>query len=295
MELLAQVALNGLAAGSMYALVAIGYNLVYGVLKFINFAHGDVAMVGAYVAFFLTGASVTSAGRLAAALVAAAAFCALVGVVIERAVYRPLRRAPRLQPLIAAIGISLALQSIVMLATGASIRSVTLGGPGVIRLGPVFLTPAQVLIFVTGLLLVAVVQFVIHRTRIGADIRATADNLMLAEALGVDVDRVMRLVFALGSALAGVGGLLVGMEVQLVPTMGFSVGMKAFSAVVLGGIGSLPGAIVGSFIIGLVEHFTAWFTSSVWRETVAYLVLVLTLLVRPSGLFGKPAEEAVRS
>lgn len=279
----------------MYALVAIGYNLVYGVLKFINFAHGDVAMVGAYVAFFLTGAGVVSAGRLAGAVVAAAAFCALLGVLIERAVYRPLRAAPRLQPLIAAIGAALALQSTVMLLAGAGIRSLTLEGPGVIHLGSLYLTPSQILIFAMGLLLLVAVQFLIYRTRLGADIRATADNLALAHALGIDVDRVMRAVFALGSALAGVGGLLVGLEVQLAPTMGFSVGMKAFSAVVLGGIGSLPGAIAGSFIIGLTEHFTAWFTSSLWKETVAYLALVLTLLVRPSGLFGRRAEEAVRS
>lgn len=295
MELVAQVAVNGLVAGGMYALVAVGYSLVYGVMRLINFAHGDVAMAGAYAAFFLAGAATMSPGRLAAGLAAAAGCSALLGLAIERVVYRPLRPAPRLQALIAAIGVALALQSAVLLTAGASIRALALAGPPVWEIGPLLVTPAQVLILVAAMALLALVQWVIGRTPLGADIRAVADNLLLAHSLGIDIDRVMRWVFALGSALAGVAGLLAALEIQLVPTMGFSLGMKAFAAVVLGGIGSLPGAILGSFVIGLAEHFAAWFISSVWKETVAYLVLILTLLLRPSGLLGPPAGEAFRT
>lgn len=285
---------NGLIAASVYALVAVGYTLVYGVLKFINFAHGDVAMVGGYLAYFLIGAGVASGGRLAVVLAIAAVGCALLGLLIERTGYRPLRNSPRLLPLITAIGIGLALEATVTLLAGADIKLLRLPAWPVLQVGGIYITVIQVAILVLAVAALLALQVLVYRTEMGAWMRAVADNRDLAFVLGIDVNRVISAVFAVGSALAGIAGVMLGLEINLQPYMGFDVGIKAFAAVVLGGIGSLPGALIGSLVIGMAENLGTWYTSGVWKEAIAYAILLLTLLVRPSGLMGRRYEEEIK-
>lgn len=291
---IAQVLANGLIASSMYALVAVGYTLIYGVLKFINFAHGDVAMVGGYLALFMVGAGVATGGKLALGLVGAAAGCAILGVLIERLGYRPLRNSPRLLPLITAIGIGIVLQALVALRAGSGFKVIQLPDWPVYRLGPVSITAVQVAILILAVVSLVALEFLVYRTELGAWIRAVADNRELAYVLGVDVDKVIGSVFAIGSALAGIAGLMLALEINLQPSMGFTVGIKAFAAVVLGGIGSIPGVLIGSLIIGFSENLGAWFISGVWKESIAYAILLLTLLIRPTGFLGARTEEEVK-
>lgn len=291
---IAQVLVNALIAASMYALVAVGYTLIYGVLKFINFAHGDVAMTGGYLAFFLAGAGLATGGKLVLALLGAAVGCAVLGVLIERIGYRPLRGSPRLLPLITAIGIGLALQAIVMLLAGSEFKMFQLPAWPVLEIGGVFITAVQVATLILAALALALLRLLVYRTQLGAWIRAVADSRDLAYALGIDVDRVIGAVFAIGSALAGLAGVMLAFEINLQPAMGFTVGIKAFAAVVLGGIGSVPGVLIGSLIIGLAENLGAWFFSGVWKEPIAYAILLLSLLIRTGGLLGAGTEEEVK-
>ncbi|PYM60504.1 MAG: branched-chain amino acid ABC transporter permease [Candidatus Rokuibacteriota bacterium] len=283
MELFAQLLLTGVVAGGSYALLAVGYTMVYGVLGFINFAHGDVAMIGAYLALVLS----TSAGLpLPAAIVLAMAGAALLGVLVERVAYRPLRRAHRLAPLISAIAVSLGLESVALLVWSADIRTFHLPVVAGWQLGPLFVTPVQVVILVTAAVAMVLLQLLLTRTAIGKAIRATADNLPVAAIVGIDTDRVIGAVFALGSALAALAAALLALEANLHPTVGILMGIKAFAAVVLGGIGSVPGALVGGFAIGIAENLGVWYLPTVWKDAVAYAVLAAVLVVRPQGLFG---------
>ena len=270
-------------AGGSYALLAVGYTMVYGVLGFINFAHGDVAMIGAYLALVLS----TSAGLpLPAAIVLAMAGAALLGVLVERVAYRPLRRAHRLAPLISAIAVSLGLESVALLVWSADIRTFHLPVVAGWQLGPLFVTPVQVVILVTAAVAMVLLPLLLTRTAIGKAIRATADNLAVAAIVGIDTDRVIGAVFALGSALAALAAALLALEANLHPTVGILMGIKAFAAVVLGGIGSVPGALVGGFAIGIAENLGVWYLPTVWKDAVAYAVLAAVLVVRPQGLFG---------
>jgi branched-chain amino acid transport system permease protein len=270
-------------AGGSYALLAVGYTMVYGVLGFINFAHGDVAMIGAYLALVLS----TSAGLpLPTAIVLAMAGAALLGVLVERVAYRPLRRAHRLAPLISAIAVSLGLESVALLVWSADIRTFHLPVVAGWQLGPLFVTPVQVVILVTAAVAMVLLQLLLTRTAIGKAIRATADNLPVAAIVGIDTDRVIGAVFALGSALAALAAALLALEANLHPTVGILMGIKAFAAVVLGGIGSVPGALVGGFAIGIAENLGVWYLPTVWKDAVAYAVLAAVLVVRPQGLFG---------
>lgn len=276
-------------AGGSYALLAVGYTLVYGILGFINFAHGDVAMVGAYVAWLLAARAGLA---LPAAVALAMAAAAALGVAIERVAYRPLRRAPRLAPLISAIAVSLALESAALLLWGADIRTFRLPVAPGRQLGPFFVTPVQVAILATALAAMVALQLLLGRTALGKAIRATADNLPVAAVVGIDTDRVIAAVFALGSALAALAAALLALEQNLHPTAGLLMGLKAFAAVVLGGIGSVPGALVGGFAIGLAENLGVFWLPTVWKDAVAYAILVGMLLARPQGLFG--AREAAQ-
>lgn len=286
LELFAQLFLTGVVVGGSYALLAVGYTLVYGVLGFINFAHGDVAMVGAYAALLLaTGAGLPLPVATAAAMVVAG----LLGMGIERVAYRPLRRAHRLAPLISAIAVSLALESAALLAWGADIRTFRLPVTTGWQLGPFFVTGVQLVILATAVAAMVALQLLLTRTALGKAIRATADNLPVAAVVGIDVNRVIAAVFALGSALAALAATLLALEANLHPTVGVLMGLKAFAAVVLGGIGSVPGALVGGFAIGIAENLGVWYLPTVWKDAIAYGILVLVLLVRPSGLFGTRA------
>jgi len=290
MEILAQLLINGLIAGGTYALAAIGYSMVYGALKFINFAHGSVAMVGAYFVFGL------AIGRLHMPLVPAVVLSmlltALMGVIIERVAYRPLRGAPKLAPLTTAIAVSFVLDALVMIVAGADIKTFSLPTQRGYELGSIFITPVQIIIIVVSVIAMACVYVLMNRTKLGKAIRAVADDANLAEVTGMDSDLVISAVFAVGSALAALAGALIGLDTNLQPTMGFNITVKAFAAVVLGGLGSVPGAIVGGFLIGVAENLGVWFIPPVWKDTIAYGILILMLFLKPSGIFGKKEEAA---
>ncbi len=290
MEILGQLVLNGLIAGGTYALAAIGYSMVYGALKFINFAHGSVAMVGAYLAFVLALGGMHL--PLVWAFLLAMVLTALLGIMIERIAYRPLRRAPKLAPLTTAIAVSLILDAAVMIIMGADIKTFDLPIQKGFGIGPLLITPVQTIIIVMSLILMLLLHFLLTRTKLGRAIRAVADDHTLAQIAGLNSDFVISAVFAIGSALAAASGILIGLDTNLQPTMGFTITVKAFAAVVLGGLGNVYGAIVGGFLIGLVENLGVWYIPPVWKDTIAYGILILALFLRPSGLFGKKEETA---
>ena len=287
MEIFAQLLVNGLIAGGTYALAAVGYSMVYGALKFINFAHGSVAMVGAYVAFVLVAMLHVP---VAPAFLAAMLLTGLLGVLVERVAYRPLRNAPKLSSLTTAIAVSFVLDASVMIIMGADIRSFSLTGLGSYQIGPVYITPIQGAIVVTSLLFMVGLYVLLARTKLGKAIRAVADGGNLAELCGINSNVIISCVFAIGSALAAASGALIGMDTNLQPTMGFIITVKAFAAVVLGGLGNIWGAVVGAFLIGIVENVGVWFIPPVWKDSIAYGILILALFFRPTGIFGKKEE-----
>ncbi len=287
MEIFAQLLVNGLIAGGTYALAAVGYSMVYGALKFINFAHGSVAMVGAYIAFVLfTMLHVP----LVPAFLGAMVLTAVLGVLVERAAYRPLRNAPKLASLTTAIAVSFVLDAAVMIVMGAEIKSFGLTGLRTYRIGPVYVTPIQGAIVATSLIFMVGLYLLLMRTRLGKAIRAVADGVNLAEISGINTNLVISSVFAIGSALAAASGALIGMDTNLQPTMGFIITVKAFAAVVLGGLGNVWGAVVGAFLIGIVENTGVWFIPPVWKDSIAYGILILALFFRPTGIFGKKED-----
>jgi len=295
-----QQLLNGIAWGSIYALIALGFTMVYGVLKLINFAHGEVYMVGAmtgyYAAHALGFATAPSLGGLAATLAIAMAACALLGAVIERVAYRPLRAAGRLAPLITAIGVSLLLQNAGQLVFGADPKffPALIESREVFRAGAVAVSNIQLAVLATSLVLMAALEFVVMRTRFGRAMRAVAFDAPAAALMGVPVDRVIQGTFVLGSALAAAAGVLVGLSnPKIDPLMGLLPGLKAFVAAVLGGIGSIPGAMLGGLLLGVVETFVAGYLSSTYRDAIAFVVLVAILLYRPTGILGAPQLEKV--
>jgi branched-chain amino acid transport system permease protein len=289
MEVFFQLLMNSIIAGGIYTLVAIGYTMVYGVLKFINFAHGDLAMVGAYITYFL----IQNMGLPVLPSIGIAVFSvALLGILIEKVAYKPLRNAPRLAPLITAIAVSIFLQSTVMLLLGARTKTLRVATTkGLMFLGA-YITPIQIVIIMTSILLMILLNLYLKHAKLGKAMRATADEMTIASVVGIQVDRVISYVFGIGSALAAVAGILIAFETNLNPTMGFFLGIKAFAAAVVGGIGSVRGAMVGGFIIGFAENFGIWYIPTGYKNSVAFVILVLVLLVRPSGIFGmKPEEE----
>lgn len=291
MSLLAQLLVNGLVAGGIYALVAVGYTMVYGVLKFINFAHGELVMLGAFVTYTL---AVPMGLGLLPAFLLAVPLVAFVGVVIERAAYRPLRRASRLAPLITAIGVSILLQSLAILLWGPEIRSFSIAPAKGMEFFGATVTPVQILIVLTSIALMGLLHLLVERTKMGKAMRATADSLETASVVGIDTDRVIAWVFALGSALACVAGVLIAMEENMEPTMGTLIGIKAFTAAVVGGIGNIKGAMVGGFLIGIVENIGIWKLPAGYKDAIAFVILLGVLLFRPTGLFGEKLEEEVR-
>jgi branched-chain amino acid transport system permease protein len=263
--------------------------MVYGVLKFINFAHGDLAMVGAYITYFLIQhVGLPIIPSIAIAIISVAA----LGILIEKIAYKPLRAAPRLAPLITAIAVSIFLQSAVMLLFGARTKTLSLvTTKGLMFLGA-YITPIQIIIIVTSILLMILLSLYLKHAKLGKAMRATSDEMTIASVVGIEVDRVISYVFGIGSALAAVAGILIAFETNLSPTMGFFLGIKAFAAAVVGGIGSVRGAMVGGFIIGFAENFGIWYIPTGYKNSVAFVILVLVLLVKPSGIFGiKPEEE----
>jgi branched-chain amino acid transport system permease protein len=299
-EKFVQLTVNGVTLGSVYALVALGFSMVYGILKLLNFAHGDVMMVGAFVGWgalnWLGGAESPSVAVwiLIVLLVGAAmAACGVLGVAIERFAYRPLRQAPRIAPLISALGVSFFLQNSVLLLYGADFRSydtdflVDLDRGidwGVLRIWTIrLLVIGGAVAMMLGLVLL------VDRTKLGKAMRATSHDREAAAMMGIDVDRVIASTFFIGSALAGAAGVLVGLVFfQINHFMGFTYGLKGFTAAVVGGIGSIPGAMLGGLVIGLAEAYTVGYLTSSFRDVIVFSILILFLLVRPQGILGKP-------
>ena len=293
MELLIQQLVNGLAVGSIYALIALGYTMVYGTIKLINFAHGDVYMMGAFIGYFAV--MVLKLNVFLALLVAMVA-CAILGVVIERVAYKPLRKSTRVAALITAIGVSYLLENAMSYFFGAESRPFPsdFGTETFTLFGDVSVNGKQILIFGITVLLMALLQFIVRFTKMGKAMRAVAVDEQAAQLMGIDVDGVISFTFALGSALAGIAGVLVGVYYNTISTtMGITVGLKAFVAAVLGGIGSIPGAMVGGYLIGLLETMVSFFGYSPYRDGVVYFLLFIILIVLPAGLFGKNVREKV--
>lgn len=290
-EILQQV-VNGLSMGSVYALIALGYTMVYGIVKLINFAHGDVMMVGAYVGWAATSMFHMS---FLPALLIAMIVCAALGVIIERIAYKPLRNATRVAALITAIGVSLLLEYGNMLLSTAQVRSYPPVLPSTsYNIGGVYLQYGAIMIFVTTIILMIMLTLIVHYTKIGKAMRATSFDKDAALLMGVNVNSTISATFAIGSALAAAAGVLYGTYYNTIdPLMGIIPGLKAFIAAVLGGIGIIPGAVVGGFVLGLTESIVSAFGASTWRDAVAFLILILVLIIKPSGLFGKNVREKV--
>ena len=300
-QLFLQQLANGLTLGSIYALIALGYTMIYGVVQLINFAHGEVFMVGAYAALtllLLAAASPLLAGvpwwgLLVICGAGAMAACGILGVVIERVAYRPIRQAPRLNALITAIGMSFFLQNAVMLLYGATDRQF----PSLIplvrwNLGGVTVTLMQLVVWVASGLLMMGLQVLVVSSRLGMAMRATAQDLKACALLGIPVDRIIATTFVVGSVFAALGGMLFGLLYGTINFHdGYLMGLKAFTAAVLGGIGNIPGAMVGGLILGLLEGLGAGYLSAQWKNVFAFIVLVILLLFKPTGLLGERVAE----
>ncbi len=297
-----QQLVNGLALGAVYALIALGYTMVYGILQLINFAHGEVYMLGAYLGIIVLGA-LTSLGltvyslplSLLITVLVSMAFCAMYGASIERIAYRPLRNATKLAPLISAVGVSIILQNFVMLAQGKEYKNLPpmLPSEGFSIFGA-SVSPVQMFILGSSVLLMIILHLFVAKTRLGKAMRATSEDRVMAGLVGININQVISITFIIGSALAAVAGVMVTFYYGVVHFfMGYLAGIKAFTAAVLGGIGSIPGAMLGGFMLGLIENFGASYVSSVYKDAFAFLVLIVTLIIRPSGLLGQKTVDKV--
>jgi len=300
MEYFIELLFSGLTRGSIYALIALGYTMVYGIIGLINFAHGEIYMIGAFTAFI--AATVFSImGLPLPAIFILAALAAMIwssayGYTIEKLAYQPLRDAPRLSPLISAIGMSMFLQNYVLLAQTSDFIPFPQLTPEFAFMEPVagIIGSSDLIILVTTAIVMIILTWLIKFTRMGKAMRATAQDRTMAMLVGINVNQVISITFIIGSALAAIGGLLIASHVgQINFFIGFIAGIKAFTAAVLGGIGSIPGAVLGSFILGLTESFATGYVSSDYEDVFAFSLLVLILIFRPSGLLGKAAIEKV--
>ncbi len=295
--------INGLTIGSFYALIALGYSMVYGVLKLINFAHGDFFTLGSYIGytFLVFAVSLVTVhfglwGGLAVALVVAAASVALVGIAVERVAYRPIYPAGRLPAVVSALGASIVLQNAIMVIWGPRYQAYPAALiPNIhLQIGNIHITLLQVLILVLSFLLMGILYTVIQRTTFGAAVRATALDRDTASLMGINFNRIIFFIFTLGPALGAMAGVMVGMYYRQISfVMGWNYGLKAFTATILGGIGNLPGAMFGGLILGVLEMFGAAYISAAWKDVFVFLILILVLIFRPTGLFGERVAEKV--
>jgi branched-chain amino acid transport system permease protein len=299
MHFFLQELVNGLTQGSLYALIALGYSMVYGVLKLLNFAHGDLYMVGAFIGYFViqwfggsTALSIPVPLLILFMFLIAGGGVGGLGVAIERFAYRPLRDAPRIAPLITALGVSFLLENTMLLLFGASYRdyntSAFISYGGGIHIGSLTIDTVQILVIVVSVVLMAGLTLIVARTKLGRQMRAVSEDREAAEMLGIDVDYVIAATFFIGSALAGVAGVMDGLAYNNVYTlMGFIAGLKAFTAAVVGGIGSIPGAMLGGLLIGIAESMVTGYISSTYTNLIVFGILIAMMLVRPTGLLGK--------
>jgi branched-chain amino acid transport system permease protein len=297
-----QQLINGLTLGSVYAIIALGYTMVYGILELINFAHGEIYMLGAYLGIillgFFTASGLTEQSLLLSLIltsVLSALFCAMYGFTMEKVAYRPLRNAPRLSPLISAIGVSIFLQNYVMLTQGATDKVFPLQlGETVITFQDVRMTVTQVSIIAVSALMMLTLRLFISRTRIGKAMRATSQDKIMAALVGIDVDTIISVTFVIGAVLAAVAGVMVAVYYGLVNyTIGYIAGIKAFTAAVLGGIGSIRGAMLGGIVLGLMESMGAAYVSTEYKDAFAFVILIVILLIKPSGIFGTDLPDKV--
>jgi branched-chain amino acid transport system permease protein len=305
MHELIQTIINGLTTGFLYALIALGYTMVYGVLKLLNFAHGDLYMVGAYIGYYViqgfggpTALSIPVPLLILIMFLAAGLGAGLLGVAIERFAYRPLRDAPRIAPLITALGVSFMLENSVLLLFGGFTKSYSTNNfisfSTGIHVGAFDIDSVQITIFVVSVLMMYGLMVLVDRTTLGKSMRAVASDREAAEMLGINVDRVISYTFFIGSAMAGVAGVMSGLAFnQISATIGFLAGLKAFTAAVVGGIGSIPGAMIGGLFIGICESFAASYISSKYTDLIVFGILIAVMLVRPTGIFGRPALQKV--
>ncbi|BDV41169.1 branched-chain amino acid ABC transporter permease [Geotalea uraniireducens] len=291
--MLLQQLINGIALGSTYALIALGYTMVYGIIALINFAHGEIYMTGAFVGLFMV---TTLKANIFVAMAAAMIFCMAMGVVMEFVAYRPLRKSSRLSALISAIGVSIFLQTLALMVFGADAK----GYPDEVfpirqlHLGSAEISTLQLLIIGVSAVLMIGLEFIVRKTKIGKAMRATSEDYNTAALMGINVNRIISFTFALGSALAAAGGVLVGILFNAVSfNMGLMAGLKAFAAAVLGGIGSIPGAMLGGLLLGVAEVLGVAAGYSSYRDAIAFAILVLVLLVKPTGLLGQKIHKKV--
>ena len=298
-----QYIVNGLTLGAIYSLIALGYTMVYGILKFINFAHGDILMVGAFIGLIvyeaLLGTSTSPVWMMAAffiAMIVSMVLSALLGMFIERVAYKPLRNANRLAPLLSAIGVSFILSNGAAWICGTQSRRFPYpfeNDP--IHIGSITITPHQIVVIVVSVAMMLLLTFFVNRTRMGKAMRATSLDQSTSQLMGINVNRVISLTFAIGSALAAVGGILAAFDFRVYPSMGTMTGLKAFVAAVIGGIGNIQGAMIGGVLLGILEAVGAplLHIPNGMKDTVAFAVLIIVLLVKPDGILGKNEREKV--
>ncbi|MDY3367722.1 branched-chain amino acid ABC transporter permease [Zhenhengia yiwuensis] len=295
--LLMQQILNGLHIGSIYALIALGYTMVYGIVKLINFAHGDIMMVGAYIAFMMI---IAFNLPLPIAIIISMASCALIGMGIEKVAYKPLRNAPRMWALITAIGVSFFLETLFTILFGASSKPFPTLSLAPIQIGALQISQIMMISIGLSVFLMIALELFIKKTKLGKAMRAASEDAKAAALMGISVNKTISIAFAIGSALGAIGGILFAMAYpQIKPLMGVMPGLKAFIAAVLGGIGILPGAMLGGFLLGIIESITKGFLSafwpdaSLWADAILFLILILVLLLKPAGILGKNVPEKV--
>lgn len=292
MEFLQQL-INGISLGSIYALIALGYTMVYGIIRLINFAHGDIYMLGAFAGFLATTYLHLP---LIPAIILAMVVCALIGVTIEKLAYKPLRHAPRIAVLITAIGVSFFIEYGTMYVASPQPRTYPQGllSEKTYHLGELVINNQQIWILAISIVLMLALQWFVHSTKTGKAMRAVSHDTDAAALMGINVDNIISVTFAIGSALAAAAGVLVGIYYNSIdPLMGIMPGLKAFVSAVLGGIGSIPGAVIGGLLMGTTEAMVSGFFKSTYRDAVAFLILIVILLVKPSGIMGKHVREKV--
>lgn len=285
--------MNGINAGSIYALIALGYTMVYGIVQLINFAHGDVLMMGAYF-----GLLSYTAWEIPfwASIIVAMAVCAGIGVIIDKVAYKPLRQAPKISVLITALGVSMFLENIFRVIFGAEPRKMPTPDflNHTVTLGGISISYVMILTVTLSILCMVGLQWIVKKTKTGKAMRAVSEDLEAAKLMGVNVDRTISITFAIGSALAALGGVLYSISYyQAEPYMGMMPGLKAFVAAVLGGIGILPGAMLGGFALGLIENIAKAWISSSWANAISFGMLIIILLLKPAGILGKAVKEKV--
>ncbi|MEN6340567.1 MAG: branched-chain amino acid ABC transporter permease [Clostridiaceae bacterium] len=284
--------INGLQAGSIYALVALGYSMVYGIITLLNFAHGDIIMIGAYIAWV---SMAKFALHPAFAIIAAVLGCVLLGVSIEKAAYKPLRGSPRISLLITAIGVSFLLENVAQMVFGANAQVIpSFFNMPTLMLGSIEISGNAILTVIVSAVSMIFLTLLVQRTKMGKAMRAVSEDTDAAQLMGININRTITFTFAVGSALAGIGSVLYcSAYPQASSTMGAMLGLKAFVAAVLGGIGSIPGAMIGGFAIGLAEALVSAIGLSVWKDGVVFAILIIVLLVKPTGFLGRPMQEKV--